>query len=210
MPKASMIISQMLSSQKSGMHIANKLVVGLSSWVIQDGNYRDFARGTNSAFALEFYASPPLEEFEPASAIAPSLTYIADASYEVIGQVVHVATDWWVIDVGILAFQEATLPTNLRQGSWFRGRIQIGIDPFFYFQRLARQPSAPALIYDWRIERIEVQTAPLIEVRPRVMERDPTKLGWKEIVETSAWEDEGEYLLYCHRLDSPTRRTRRP
>lgn len=190
------------------MHIADTLVVGLSSWIIQDGNYRDFARDANSAFALEFYASPPLEDFEPDSVRTPSLTYVGDACYEVVGQVVHVADDWWVIDVGILVFREEKVPTSLRQGSWLRGKIQIGIDPFFYFERLAHQPGAPALIYDWKIEKIEVQAAPLIEVRPRVMERDITKLGWKEIVETSAWDDEGEYLLHCNRLDSPARRAR--
>jgi hypothetical protein len=84
-----------------------------------------------------------------------------------------------------------------------RGKISIGIDPFFYFERLAHQPGAPALVYDWKIERIEVQTAPLIEVKPRVMQRDPTKPGWKEIRETSAWEDDGEYLIHCTRIGGP-------
>ena len=96
----------------------------------------------------------------------------------------HVADDWWVLNVGILVFREERPPTNARRGRWLRGKIYIGIDPFFYFERLARQPGAPALIYDWKIEKIEVQTAPLIEVKPRVMARDPAKLGWREIVET--------------------------
>jgi hypothetical protein len=41
--------------------MADTLVVGLHSWIIQDGNYGDFATNTNAAFALEFYASSPLE-----------------------------------------------------------------------------------------------------------------------------------------------------
>jgi hypothetical protein len=31
------------------------LVVGLSSWIIQDGNYGNFSRGADAAFALEFH-----------------------------------------------------------------------------------------------------------------------------------------------------------
>ena len=128
---------------------------------------------------------------------------VGDADYEVVGQVIHVADHWWAIDVGVLVFQETEPPATVRQGSWLRGKISIGIDPFFYFERLAHQPGAPAQIYDWKIERIEVQTAPLIEVKPRVLERDPTKLGWKDVLKTNAWEDEGEYLIHCTRIGGP-------
>ena len=183
------------------MSVADSLVVALHSWIIQDGNYRNFARDTNVAFALEFYASVPLEEVE--SAPAPTLVHVKDADYDVLGQVVHVAEDWWVIDAGILVFQDEKPPANARQGNWLRGKISIGIDPFFYFERLAHQPGAPALVYDWVVERIEMQTAPFIEVRPRMFERDPTKLGWRDIHETSAREDEGEYLLHCRRIGGP-------
>jgi hypothetical protein len=34
--------------------MTDTLVVGLHSWIIRDGNYGDFARDTNAAFALEF------------------------------------------------------------------------------------------------------------------------------------------------------------
>jgi hypothetical protein len=183
--------------------MADTLVVGLHSWIIQDGNYGDFARNTSAAFALEFYASSPLEVFESNPKPVPALVRICDADYEIVGQVIHVADHWWVIDVGVLVFQEGEPPATVRQGSWLRGKISIGIDPFFYFERLAHQPGAPAQVYDWKIERIEVQTAPLIEVKPRVLARDPTKLGWKDALETSAWEDEGEYLIHCTRIGGP-------
>ena len=182
------------------MQIADTLVVGLHSWIIQDGNYGDFTRDTTAAFALEFYASSPLEIFESNPKPVTALIHICDADYEAVGHVIHVADHWWVIDVGVLVFQEAEPPANARQGSWLRGKISIGIDPFFYFERLAHQPGAPAQVYDWKIERIEVQTAPLIEVKPRVLERDPTKLGWRDVIETNAWEDEGEYLHHCNRI----------
>jgi hypothetical protein len=183
--------------------MADTLIVGLHSWIIQDGNYGDFARETNAAFALEFYASSPLEVFESNLEPAPALNRLRDADYEVVGQVIHAADHWWVIDVGVLVFQEEKPPVAVREGSWLRGKISIGIDPFFYFERLAHQPGAPAQVYDWKIERIEVQTAPLIEVRPMVLERDATKLGWKDVLKTNAWEDEGEYLLHCTRIGGP-------
>jgi hypothetical protein len=71
---------------------------------------------------------------------------------------------------------------------------------------------AHAQIYDWKIERIEIQTALLIEVWPRVLERDPAKLGWKDILKTNAWKDEGEYLIHCNRIGGPRlpRGRRRP
>ncbi len=183
--------------------MTDTLIVGLAGWIIEDGNYRQFARGAEVAFALELYTSSPLNEVEPDPKLTPSLTHVGNAHYEVLGQVVYVADDWWVFDVGVLAFQEGKPPTNLQQGCWLRGEIFIGIDPFFYFERLAHQPGAPALIYDWKIEKIEVQTSPLIEVRPRVMARDPNQLGWKEIIETNTRADAGEYLLHCNRVGGP-------
>jgi hypothetical protein len=92
-----------------------------------------------------------------------------------------------------------------------RGEVLIEVDPFFYFERLAHEADAPALIHDWTIEKIEMQTAPFIEVRPRRRERDPARLGWKEIAKTDAWNDDGglaEYLLHCVRQDGPAQRTR--
>ena len=183
--------------------MAGDLVVGLSSWIIQDGNYGDFGQGATSVFAIEFWAPSPLTEFEPAPSLAPSLTHRGNASHEAAGKVTYVADDWWVIDVGILAFRDGTPPTNVRPGAWLRGDIFVGVDPFFYFEGFGHRPGAPALIYDWRIAKIDVQTAPLVEISPRMLARDSAKLGWKEIVETKAWEDEGEYLLHCIRLDGP-------
>jgi hypothetical protein len=86
--------------------MAGHLVVGLSSWIIQDGNYGDFAQGVNAAFAIESYAASPLEAFESNPRISPSLTHPGNACHEVSGRVVYVADDWRAIDVGALAFQQ--------------------------------------------------------------------------------------------------------
>jgi hypothetical protein len=187
------------------------LAVGLAAWIIQDGNYGDLKRGDHAAFALEFYASTKLNEVEPETPPMPSLIGAGDALYKALGQVAHIGDDWWALDVGILIFREEKPPQNVRLGGWMSGEIHVGIDPFFYFESLARQPSAPALIYDWEIEKIEIQTAPFVEVQPRLRKRDPTRLGWSEIDRTNAWEDDGgsaDYILHCRRLDRPARRTR--
>ena len=189
--------------------MADNLVVGLSSWIIKDGNYGDFNRGDRTAFALEFYASTALAEINPGHAPAPSLIHAGGAQYRTAAQVVHVADDWWVINAGTLLFREERPPRTVRRGTWLGGEIYIGVDPFFYFERLASQADAPPLIYDWMIEKIEIQTAPFIEIRPRMMQRDPERLEWREIESTNAWNADGgqaEYILHCQRIDGPARR----
>jgi len=85
--------------------------------------------------------------------------------------------------------------------------IELGIDPFFYFETLSRLTGIPPLIYRWKIERILMQTAPFIEsdlpVMGKVMVRDPSKLAYREIERTDAWHDDGgngDYLLECRRV----------
>jgi hypothetical protein len=188
----------------SGLFMACQVIVGVASWIIQDGNYADFAKGMDAAFAIEFRAAAPLIECEMSPSIRPFRTHLGNANYEAQGQVVYVANDWWAMDVGILAFREETPPAYVRPGVWLRGEISLDVDPFFYFERLGHQPGAPALVYEWKVEKICEQTAPLIETKPRVMALDPAKLGWREVEETEAWEStSGEYLLYCTRLNGP-------
>jgi hypothetical protein len=190
--------------------MAGLLAVGLASWIIQDGNYGDFACGDRAAFALEFYGSTELDEVKRAP--MPSLVSAGGVLYKALGEVVHVSDDWWAIDVGTMIFQEAEPPRNARLGGWMSGEISVGIDPFTYFERLAREPDAPSLIYDWTIEKIEMQTTPSVEVRPHSMARDSGRPRWREIDKTDAWKDNGglaDYILHCRRFDGPARRTRR-
>jgi hypothetical protein len=186
-----------------------ELVVGLSAWIIQDGNYGDFARGDTVAFAVEFYAPEKLAVSQPGDVATPSLRAVEASLHEIRGRVVHVADDWWVIDIGVGIFCEETPPADVRVGSWVRGTVNLGIDPFFYFERLVRQSNAPPLIHEWMIKKVEMQTAPFVEIRPRVMQRDPERTGWKDIHMTDAWGDDdghADYILHCQRLPAPPRR----
>jgi hypothetical protein len=191
------------------------LIVDLSAWIIQDGNYEDFERNQQTSFALEFYPGEALQVCAPDT--PPSLSLISSSErsplYDVAGRIVHVGGDWWVVDFGILAFQETKrMRTDIRQGGCVRGQISFGVDPFFYFERLARQDGAPALIYDWTVAKIEMQTAPRIETKPKYFERDARLLGWREIEKTDAWEDDdgsAEYVLHCSRIGGPPRHSLR-
>ncbi|GLH77675.1 hypothetical protein SSBR45G_25830 [Bradyrhizobium sp. SSBR45G] len=184
--------------------MTDQIVVGLASWIILDTNYPDFKSGSEAAFALVFSPKKPLEDIAPHAAVAPSRIHRGSGVYGIIAQVVHVAEDWWVIDAGVLAFQDSSPPVDAKPGAWLRGEIQIDIDPYDYFEHWGHQPGVPALIYEWRIDKIEVQTAPYVEISPRKFALDATKLGWREVAETKAFEDPaGEYLLHCTRLNGP-------
>jgi hypothetical protein len=110
--------------------------------------------------ALEFHPQVPLEEFYAAAAPLPSLTHVGNGCHDIVGQVVYVADDWWIINAGFLVFEYQPPPAYVRRGGWLRGNVYIGVDPYFYFEQLGHEPGAPALIYDWKIEKIEMQTAP--------------------------------------------------
>jgi hypothetical protein len=185
------------------------LLVGLASWIINDGNYGDFRRGDRASFALEVNAPTTLSLADAKSEQTPSLENAEGNLYRVLGKVTHVFSDWWVINAGLLFYRQRKPPPNIELGYWVKGEVQVGVDPFDYSQRLSRRPDVPALIYDWEIKKVEIQTAPYIEVSPRTMVRDPSRRGWREIDQTRAAQDDGglaEYLLHCERLDNPPRR----
>jgi hypothetical protein len=102
-------------------------------------------------------------------------------------------------------------PAGTAPGDRYGGEICLGVDPFFYFETLAQSEGAPALIYDWRIEKVEMQMAPFIKARPNHFERDPDNWSWREIDQTNASEDDGGHALYrlhCARSDAPPRKNR--
>jgi len=180
--------------------------IGLESWIIQDGNYGDFKVGQKRSFALEFN---PVGHLHPTEYINNlSTTLKTESIYSVSGQVIHKPDNWWAVDVGIKAFRESKPPINLKTDDSFNGRIWLGIDPFFYFESLNKTDSAPALIYDWKILEILVQTAPFVKTKDNIMVRDKTKLNWRSISKTNAWRDDNgnaEYLLKCEQLSKHPR-----
>jgi hypothetical protein len=67
------------------------LRVGLSSWIIQDGNYADFKKGDLASFALQLYTPTNCLEAEAECGQVASLTHVRSSFYHAVGKVVHLA-----------------------------------------------------------------------------------------------------------------------
>lgn len=151
--------------------------IAVSSWIIHDGNYRDFQCGQVAEFALEFHP----HKIGIVSPSKKNARHIRDSEYEIIGEVVYVADGVWVIDFGILAFHQDSPPQDSRPkeikiGSFIAGEIYLGIDPFFYFESLFKMIGMPPLIYTWQVNRVERQIA-------------------------EAWPFHDDFILHCTKLD---------
>jgi hypothetical protein len=89
--------------------------LGLSAWIIQDGNYGDIGRGDLLEAAVEFHfegaPTPGHGDAPQARHLADSVSrHLADAVYDVVGRVLVVESDVWAIDIGIGAFCKGPLP----------------------------------------------------------------------------------------------------
>ncbi|HEX4144212.1 MAG TPA: hypothetical protein VHY91_11945 [Pirellulales bacterium] len=186
--------------------------VGLSAWIIQDGNYGDFRCNQRTDFALEFYP----QECRVTSRSEKRAKLIEGCTYFVVAEVVRASDSDWVIDFGIRAYEQARPPAMIRSGCWIEAVIYLGVDPFFYFEVLAKSSEMPPLIYPWDVKAIGIETAPYIETRDangrRISIRDKDKSAFRTIEQTDAWNDDGgnaEYVLDCELADSPPTRSRR-
>lgn len=186
--------------------------VGLSAWIIQDGNYGNFRCHERADFALEFYP----QHCQPSSSSEKQGLWLYASQYRVNAEVVFISERCFVIDFGVLAYREAEPPKSIRKGSWLQAEIYLGVDPFFYFEDLARISGMPLLIYSWHVNKIGIETAPFIETvdarGTRNMVRDETKSAFREIRQTDAWNDDngnGEYVLECTLMDAAPKRHRR-
>jgi hypothetical protein len=179
------------------------LFVGIASWIIQDGNYGDFRVGEEPRFALEFYAHS-LE-------VAASPTAVADrvkgSLYRIKGRVAETWNSVWVLDLGVLAYQNSQPPRAAQAGKWVEGMIELGIDPFLYFEDLIKLPGMPELRYHWRLRGIWLETTPRLsntdERGTTTICRDEKNESFIPVAETNAWEDDGgnaHYLLECERI----------
>ena len=174
----------------------------MNSWIIQDGNYGDFAVGDTSKFALEFSG----KKLIPSAAREQSADLLNTSIYRVRAMVVFVHPKVWVIDFGVLAFWEEEPPSFAKIGDWVEGDIFVGIDPYFYKDYLHKFPGIPNLYYDWKVEGVLRQDTPwLSAVNERggiTMSRDAARERWTEVQHTKAWDDDdgrASYVLRCSR-----------
>ena len=188
----------------------NEWEIGMSSWIIQDGNYGDFETGQICEFALELYS----DNFQSVAIKQKTFKKIGAARYEVIGKVIYLASEVFVLDFGVRTYQESKPPEGITIGSFVAAEIYLGIDSFSYFERLYKLQGMPPLIYTWKISSIAQQTAPFIESRDssgrKVLMRDERKLAYKIITKTDAWNDDdgmAEYIFTYTPADAPATQT---
>jgi hypothetical protein len=181
--------------------------VGLSSWIIQDGNYSDFSVADQRDFAVEFYPA----QLSPANSCEHQLNHLRLDRYRVRARVAYVTDRVWVIDMGpFMAFHEGKPPADVVSGVWVEGEVHIAIDPYFYFEYLHKLEGMPPLTYTWLIQAIKRVTAPWIEAVDkdgwRYQVRDERREALVPTRKTNAWNDENgiaEYLLECQRIGGP-------
>jgi hypothetical protein len=189
--------------------------IGLSSWVLQDGNYTDFVAGERRQFALELGYSRAERLRTPADEARRCRYSGRDVSYDVTGQLVRAASepmvDAFVLDFGLGAYTEWMVLDDLeppKAGDWLTGRISLSVDHFAYMDYLGQRPGMPPLIHTWTIHEIQLDTTPGIPVEPgdprysgpgegpRLV-RDDTRESWQPVAETRMWDHDGGYRLRC-------------
>jgi hypothetical protein len=186
---------------------ARSWLIGLDSWIIQDGNYPDIVTGQRIDFALEFASRGGLRRSDEAQ--EAGVRWIEGSQYEVTAQVVHDEPNARVLDFGILAYHFIGVEDPEHQshvGCWVTGEINLSVDPFFYFQELASEDGFPPLIYAWTVQEVLQRTG---QNAPRGGATDvlaDKRHGFTRIEKTDAWGDVSTapgYLLRCRREPAP-------
>ncbi len=188
--------------------IESPLHVGLSAWIIQDGNYGDFEVGQEAKFALEFYSPQDLRTAHRGPAFADRITA---SRYRVQARVAFSGPQAWVIDTGrFMAFQQGEPPSHASVGTWMEGTIYLGVDPFFYFEELHRIAGMPLLSYRWVVRDVMREVTPWVEVKDQsgraTRKRDEGKEAFVSAAKTDAWHDDeghGHYVLGLEQMAGP-------
>jgi hypothetical protein len=177
--------------------------IGLSSWIVQDGNYPDFESGKEYRFALEFFS----RNLEVRRGGTPSLALIEASDYEFSGEILLCDKELTVLDVGLKCYHDGSMPSRPASGQWVVGRLYLGVDPVFWFESHSRRPDVPNLTYLWRLHEILLETTPWEESKDshgrRMLQRDSVAKTYRSVPRTRAWDDDeghGHYVLKCELL----------
>jgi hypothetical protein len=182
--------------------------IGISGWIIQDGNYPDFEVGQTAEFALEFI--PRTITRLPAA--ERTARHLLRSEHQVLGEVVFCAKESWVLDFGLRAYRAQMPRPGIETGQFVSARGYLGVDPFFYIEELFQLPGMLPLVYTWQIEGITLSTAPYIQAPNRAGEMrwqlDESRRSSVPVPWTDAWHDnEGNagYTLHCVKLNDEPR-----
>lgn len=176
------------------------LNIGLSSWIIQDGNYGDFEVDQDYRFALEFHAT----RFDPTNDQRRYLKPLQGEDYRFCGEIIVSEAGLTVLDVGVLCYEERRTPLPEKFAA---GELSLGIDPFFWSENHRKRSDVPNLFYNWRVREIQRETTPWVETTNesggRVFKRRPGVRSFIPVAGTNAWEDDNgsaHYVLTCEPL----------
>src|SRR5205823_1098890 len=117
----------------------------------------------------------------------PMAERLRGSRYRVCGRVAHTGRSVWVIDFGIMAYENREPPRFAARGGWVEGELYLGIDPFFYFEELHKRPGMPALQYRWRLKTIWLETTPWLTRKDgagSIVTRDERNKSFVEVAET--------------------------
>jgi hypothetical protein len=184
-----------------------KLTIGLSSWIIQDGNFPEIEVGSEHRLALEFYAKDGLVPTDAEKL----LRHVEGATYVIVAEVIGIFEEAWVLDCGLRLIRDSDAPKSVRLGDVMTGRVYVGVDPFWYLEHLSSIAGAPDLWYTARVDSIHVDVTPRsrsIEPSGQVLwNRDGTlESRYVELTITnSSTDDDGnaDYLLGVTLLSGP-------
>ena len=185
------------------MTLPKSLEIGLSSWIIQDGNYPDFQIGNEYKFALEI--SP--RSIQRVEADGTFLNHIQESEYTFNGKVLFREPRLTVVDVGVLCYHEGEISKEFEPGDFISGDLYLGVDPFFWFETHAKRRDAPNLIYRWMLNGILLETTEWQESinssGRRLLSRNEQTKSFKPVGKTDAWNDDNghaHYILQCNLL----------
>ena len=179
----------------------NSLSVYLDRWVILDGNYGEFSVGAEGLIPLDFYphelklttpGKPHYETIEPGLyAATGKVVYAAHGTHATDrrGQRITCAGSVWVVDFGVLAYRESSgVPPDASVGSWVRGTVAFGVDPYRFREYYRYVPGFPDIHSRLRIRQVL-----------RRMKDSETL----ESVESTNSSDDSEiwYVIECELLD---------
>lgn len=143
---------------------------GLEQWIIADGSYSDFRVGQRAELALEF---TPTAEVTPVPDAPVHATHRGADRYDVVGRVVHVDPEAWVLDIGVPAYVDSPAPPGVTPGRSVRTSLTLGVDPFMSVAWVHRLRRFPALVHTWDVRAISCTTARgTASVRTTDMARD--------------------------------------
>jgi hypothetical protein len=190
----------------------NTWAIELSYWILIDGNYptTKFEVGQVVRFAVEFY----LPHYSVCTDPVMLKAVPGRLEYDAVAEVVFRTEDVLVLNMGELsAFREYT-QNALKIGDHVQGRLSLHVDPFMYYETLHMIPDMPALIHEWRIDSIEIDTTPLITVvdedgRQTTM-KDESRISYETVNRVDSCylkgrgiKTIGSWVLHCTKLDRP-------